>query len=705
MREAAPKFRDSALSVLPSFDRGSSIKVTRVNDSVVIRALGPSSAEGEQDVGGSPSTRWRAADRRARQRWGEPATMERASSSSPVRELLHLQSELSGGSMLQWQSEWQSACACGAHGGDANGGTRSRMSPQSLPPPPNSPPSEQRSPLSPTRSLPHLPASPHAVAALKAAASSLNSPSKEYDEWALQRGYTPLFPQPSCRGDSTGGRGGSGGGGAMGGGGNASSRPTTSGFRRLWLPRIQTPPESTFPSESPKCSTVSPTHTPACSPASNNGLAALSPALSTPTPTQQAATEYQQPSPKPLSGSEFGAAGVTAGRMDGQIATDARAGPMAGQPMAHGRRRSQRRKQPSSRAHRAAHATSMPWVAVEPSASPMSRAPGQREQSKLHQIAHARQLRRVWQHTASSMVQSIIWVQACVRRWLTAARLRLAARRMAEEQRAMRAQGRAAGTVVADTHSTGGQGVMLTEVPAGRVADEANSGSKSGVAEAYAAEEGGGMHRRWKAACSSWESDMASCALARRRAAKSRAAAQQMSLRPDGAASSPAAPALAPAGRHGHPPWYPPPSSHASSVTAAVASPSCSKLPSWNRTWTPHHPTAQAAVHASVHAGSGPSTLGSEPLPPPTSSAAEGASSPSRTILRVASVPAGLLLLRAAEEQHHIGAHADSRVGRETRMEARLSRLEGALLTQSHARVHPLNSVRGGPVRQRVRAT
>lgn len=245
------------------------------------------------------------------------------------------------------------------------------------------------------------------------------------------------------------------------------------------------------------------------------------------------------------------------------------------------------------------------------------------------------------------------------------------------------------------------------------VADEA----KSGVAEAYAAAaEGGGMHRRWEAACSSWESDMASCALARRQAAKSRAATQQMSNRPvnwpanwpanrpvNRPANRPAGAASLPAGRH-----LAPSSSHASA--AAIASPcSCSKLPSWNRTWTPHHPvTAQAAVHASMHASSLRTSVGSEQLPPPTSSAAEGASSPSRTIPRSESVPASLLLLRAAEEDHvRNGAYAESRVvGREIRMEAKLARLEGALLTQSqHARAHPLNSVRGGTVRQRVRAT
>ena len=232
------------------------------------------------------------------------------------------------------------------------------------------------------------------------------------------------------------------------------------------------------------------------------------------------------------------------------------------------------------------------------------------------------------------------------------------------------------------------------------------------------------MHRRWEAACSSWESDMASCALARRQAAKSRAATQQMSNRPanwpanrpvnrpanwpanrpvNWPANRPAGAASLPAGRH-----LAPSSSHASA--AAIASPcSCSKLPSWNRTWTPHHPvTAQAAVHASMHASSLRTSVGSEQLPPPTSSAAEGASSPSRTIPRSESVPASLLLLRAAEEDHvRNGAYAESRVvGREIRMEAKLARLEGALLTQSqHARAHPLNSVRGGTVRQRVRAT
>ena len=252
-----------------------------------------------------------------------------------------------------------------------------------------------------------------------------------------------------------------------------------------------------------------------------------------------------------------------------------------------------------------------------------------------------------------------------------------------------------------DTHPPGAQGVRLTEVPGEVVADEA----KSGVAEAYAAAaEGGGMHRRWEAACSSWESDMASCALARRQAAKSRAATQQMSNRPvNRPANRPAGAASLPAGRH-----LAPSSSHASA--AAIASPcSCSKLPSWNRTWTPHHPvTAQAAVHASMHASSLRTSVGSEQLPPPTSSAAEGASSPSRTIPRSESVPASLLLLRAAEEDHvRNGAYAESRVvGREIRMEAKLARLEGALLTQSqHARAHPLNSVRGGTVRQRVRAT
>ena len=260
------------------------------------------------------------------------------------------------------------------------------------------------------------------------------------------------------------------------GGCDASARPTTSGFCQLWLPRIQTPPESrvdlpvqspesrvqthpesrvdlpvqspesrvqthpesrvqsrpshpesTCPSELPKCPKVSPTHSPAVRSPAPNSLPALSPTLSTPTPTQ--AIINNQPSPKPAptpSGSaafchlvnlaaltsELGAVvGVMAGRMDGQIATDARAGLLvAGQPtMAQGsRRRSQRRKLPTraalppgglSRAARAAHATSMPWVVVEPSLS-SGRAPGQqhgqqREQSKLRQIAHARQLRRV----------------------------------------------------------------------------------------------------------------------------------------------------------------------------------------------------------------------------------------------------------------------------------------------------------------------